>query len=105
MRLPIRCSRVSYPHNQEHKTMNFDADFGRQYEKVSVRSIPGYELLFQLANDFLKSTLPESADLLVIGAGGGKEIVTFGSANLGWRFVGVDPAAQMIAFAHYKAEQ
>jgi tRNA (cmo5U34)-methyltransferase len=96
---------VFYSHNPERKTMNFDADFGRQYEKVSIRSIPGYELLFQLANDFLKATLPESADLLIVGAGGGKEIVTFGGANLGWRFVGVDPAAQMIAFARYKAEQ
>ena len=78
--------------------MNFDADFGRQYEKVSIRSIPGYELLFQLANDFLQANLPSNANLLIVGAGGGKEIVTFGSANPGWNFVGVDPAAQMIAF-------
>ena len=85
--------------------MTFDSDFGRQYETISIRSIPGYALLFQLANDFLKATLPENADLLIIGAGGGKELVTFGNANSGWRFVGVDPAAQMIAAARYKAEQ
>ncbi|MEO8394442.1 MAG: class I SAM-dependent methyltransferase [Chloroflexota bacterium] len=85
--------------------MNFDADYGRIYETFSQRSIPGYDLIFDLANHFLAESLTESADILVIGAGGGKEIVTFGSAHPGWRFVGVDPAAQMIAFAQSKAEQ
>ncbi len=85
--------------------MNFDADHGREYESFSLRSIPGYELIFELANGLLTASLPASADLLVIGAGGGKEIVSFGGTHPGWRLVGVDPAAQMINFARAKAEQ
>lgn len=85
--------------------MNFDDEFGRQYELTAQRSILGYELMFEMANRFLENALPETADLLIVGAGGGKELVTFGSEHPGWRFVGVDPAGQMIAFAQRKAEQ
>ncbi|MEP7292727.1 MAG: class I SAM-dependent methyltransferase [Chloroflexota bacterium] len=84
--------------------MNFDDDFGRQYEEVSVRSILGYDLLFQMTRDFLQATLPANADILVIGAGGGKELVTFGAASPGWNFTGVDPAGQMITLAQQKAD-
>lgn len=85
--------------------MNFDAEHGKQYERISTNTITGYELIFQLAKFFLEQSLPDDAEILVIGAGGGKELVTFGSGNPNWKFTGVDPAGQMVAFAQYKAEQ
>ena len=85
--------------------MNFDAEFGKQYERISTGSIPGYDLIFQLTALFLDLSLPPEADLLVVGAGGGRELITLGEAHPGWKFVGADPAGQMLAFAQYKAEQ
>jgi tRNA (cmo5U34)-methyltransferase len=85
--------------------MNFDADYGKQFTQGAAQIIIGYDLLFRLANSFLETTLPQQAEILVVGAGGGKEIVTFGSGHPGWRFIGVDPAAQMLDFARAQAEQ
>lgn len=84
--------------------MNFDADYGRQYEAIVTGTIPGYEHLFLMARGLLEAALPERANLLIVGAGGGKELVTFGRVP-GWQFVGVDPSAQMIEFARFKAAQ
>lgn len=85
--------------------MNFDDEFGRQYEQTAQRTILGYELIFQMANSFLANTLPETAHILVVGAGGGKELVAFSANHPGWSFVGVDPAGQMVAFAQHKVQQ
>ena len=83
---------------------HFDGEFGRQYETLAVRSIPAYDALFQMAKGLLEEAVGENANMLIVGAGGGKEIATFG-ANSGWRFTGVDPSAQMLAFAQAKADQ
>lgn len=85
--------------------MNFDADYGKRFTQSAEQIILGYDLMFRLSKGLLETALPAQAEILVVGAGGGKEIVTFGSGNPGWRFVGVDPAAQMIDFAREKAAQ
>ncbi len=75
------------------------------YEKVVRLFIPGYEATFDMARVFLELSLPEQAEVLVVGARGGKELITFGAARTGWRFVGVDPSAQMIEAAGEKVKQ
>jgi tRNA (cmo5U34)-methyltransferase len=47
---------------------------------------------------------PDAADILVVGAGGGMEISALGAARPGWRFLGVDPSAEMLALARRTTE-
>ncbi len=84
--------------------MNFDADYGRMYEELASSTIPGYDHLFLMVRGLLEARLPDAAEILVVGAGGGKELVTLADGSA-WSFVGVDPSAQMIAFAQHKVEQ
>lgn len=60
-------------------------------------TIPAYEALHAMSHSFLRSELPEQAEILVVGAGTGMELITLGIANPGWRFMAVDPTAEMIA--------
>jgi tRNA (cmo5U34)-methyltransferase len=73
-----------------------------QYDNMICRFVPGYETIFQLSLAHLKMRLPENAHLLIVGAGSGKEIVTFAQAMPGWTFTGVDPSKQMLDVARQK---
>jgi tRNA (cmo5U34)-methyltransferase len=42
---------------------------------------------------------PDSARVLVLGAGGGQELKEFAQAHAGWSFDGVDPSAEMLHLA------
>jgi tRNA (cmo5U34)-methyltransferase len=42
---------------------------------------------------------PDAARILVVGAGGGAELDALARSHAGWRFVGVDPSAPMLALA------
>ncbi|WP_200945832.1 MULTISPECIES: class I SAM-dependent methyltransferase [unclassified Lysobacter] len=47
----------------------------------------------------LAETVPQDGRVLVLGAGGGLELKVFAEAQAGWRFVGVDPSAEMLKLA------
>jgi tRNA (cmo5U34)-methyltransferase len=47
----------------------------------------------------LRERMPKDAKVLVLGAGGGLEILTMATAEPGWTFCGVDPSAEMLAAA------
>ncbi|MBL8271434.1 MAG: class I SAM-dependent methyltransferase [Steroidobacter sp.] len=47
----------------------------------------------------LAEKAPTDARVLVVGAGGGLELKVFAQNQLGWRFDGVDPAAEMLKLA------
>ncbi|MNI55698.1 bifunctional 3-demethylubiquinone-9 3-methyltransferase/ 2-octaprenyl-6-hydroxy phenol methylase [compost metagenome] len=46
-----------------------------------------------------------SAHILVVGAGGGQEIITLGSRHEAWRFTGVDPSGPMLQTALRRMER
>ena len=75
---------------------DFDADYGRDYDKLVVRVIPGYSQLFQATLAVLRSVLGRKAELLVVGCGTGREIETFAPPEPGWTVTGVDPSIRMI---------
>lgn len=47
----------------------------------------------------LAECVPEDGHVLVLGAGGGLELKVFAEAQPGWRFLGIDPSAEMLKLA------
>ena len=70
-----------------------------EYAQLARKFIPGYDGLYSLAQILLAEELPEQAEILVVGAGGGKELMTFGKAFPAARLTGVDPSEKMLVVA------
>jgi tRNA (cmo5U34)-methyltransferase len=63
--------------------------------------IPGRRAIFAIVEAALLELLPQgSARVLVVGAGGGEEILRLGEQNPNWSFVGVDTNEGMVALAN-----
>jgi tRNA (cmo5U34)-methyltransferase len=58
-----------------------------------------YEPLFTMSYSALRSSLGDNANLLIVGAGTGMEICTFGRMSPNWSMTGVDPSAEMLSIA------
>lgn len=69
------------------------------YIEGTPRKVPGFADLHRMAMILLAECAPETADILVVGAGGGLELKAFAEAQPSWRFIGVDPSAEMIDLA------
>lgn len=69
------------------------------YAEGPPRLVPGFHDLQRMAIILLAERLGPDASLLVLGAGGGLELKSLADAQPGWRFVGVDPSAPMLALA------
>lgn len=76
-----------------------------EYEQMASLALPGYEVMYTFVLACLRSYLPETANLLVVGAGGGVELVRLGQGNPQWQLLGVDPSAKMLAIAEQKIAQ
>lgn len=84
--------------------LEFDMEMAREYDKGIRRALPTYDAMFRIVQSFLRAHVKDAANILVVGAGGGNEIVTFGKANPAWTFVGVDPSEAMLEVALQKAK-
>jgi len=91
----------------EKQTIDFDADpvASTEYDDRARKALPGYEVMHTMALSFLKSHLPETANLLIVGAGTGMELLKFSKSNPQWQLLGVDPSSNMLAIAQQKIEQ
>ena len=76
-----------------------------EYEQVVARVNVGYDLLFTLALCLLRGLGRPDLHLLVVGAGGGKEIESFLPGEAGWRVTCVDPSGDMLALARATADR
>jgi len=74
------------------------------YDRKIRASLPGYEALHAMVDDFLRLALPERAHLLVIGAGTGMEVLALGSVHPGWRFTATDLSSDMLAIGRANME-
>jgi tRNA (cmo5U34)-methyltransferase len=84
--------------------LEFDLEMAREYNKGIRRALPTYDALFRMVQSFLRAHVKDSANVLVVGAGGGNELVTFGTANPTWTFAGVDPSEAMLEVALQRAK-
>lgn len=69
------------------------------YADATPRKVPGLTDLHRMTMLLLAEQAPETANILVIGAGGGLELKAFAEAQARWRFVGIDPSAAMLDLA------
>ncbi len=75
----------------------FNASQSSTYDRKIRASIPGYESLHEMANDLIRAVIPQKANILVVGAGTGMEIVTLGVMNPEWTFTAVDLSDEMLS--------
>ena len=76
-----------------------DPDAVARYAEGPVRQVPGFHAMQRMAALLLAERVPDDGRVLVLGAGGGLELKVFAQAQPGWRFVGVDPSAEMLTLA------
>lgn len=84
--------------------MTSDAPFSdpqavARYAEGPLRLVPGLLALHRMTTLLLAERVPADGQVLVVGAGGGMELKAFAEAHAGWRFVGVDPSAEMLKLA------
>lgn len=73
------------------------------YARDTPRKVPGLADLHRMAMLLLAEQAPAAAHVLVIGAGGGLELVSLATAQRDWRFTGVDPSPAMLELARQAA--
>jgi tRNA (cmo5U34)-methyltransferase len=73
-----------------------DSDAVARYAENPPKLVPGFLALQQMTLQLIEERVAEDARVLVLGAGGGLELKVFAEAHPGWRFVGVDPSAEML---------
>ena len=70
-----------------------------RYAENPPRLVPGFRDLQRMTRLLLAEAAPADGRILVVGAGGGLELRAFAEAQPAWRFVGVDPSAEMLKLA------
>lgn len=79
-----------------------DPDHIAGYADGPAKFMPGYQDVQRMAIALIRERAPETARVLVHGAGGGLELEAFATANPEWRFLGVDPAKLMVEAARHR---
>lgn len=90
--------------NSFERMYDFYEDLASEYLRKARHQIPGYETLFKMADCILARELPDFAEVLVVGGGGGQEICSIG-LDKDWRMTVVDPSEQMCRAAKARAEE
>jgi tRNA (cmo5U34)-methyltransferase len=67
-----------------------------RYRAFQASVVPGVEGLYRSVRAILDSSLAEKASILIIGAGGGREIEALGLSARQYKLVGVDPDVPML---------
>jgi tRNA (cmo5U34)-methyltransferase len=76
-----------------------NAEHAARYAEGPRRFVPGFDGLHRIMLQVLRERMPKDGKVLVLGAGGGLEILTMAQAEHEWTFCGVDPSAEMLAAA------
>lgn len=84
--------------------MNKSSPFGdpttvARYAEETPCKVPGLADLHRMTMLLLAEHVPQGAEILVLGAGGGLELKAFAEAQPEWRLLGIDPSAEMLDLA------
>lgn len=77
----------------------FDSTITPSYAESAMRQVPGFASLHRMIAMLLAEKTPRTAEILVLGAGGGLELRALAEAQDDWRFDGVDPSRPMLDLA------
>jgi len=80
----------------------FNAEAAKSYDDGPRRLVPGYAFFQNLIAQVLAGELKDDASILVMGAGGGAELMAIAAARETWTLTGVDPSPDMLALAEGK---
>ncbi|MEC4087910.1 class I SAM-dependent methyltransferase [Pseudoalteromonas rubra] len=78
---------------------SFTQDEATHYDSRIERLVPGYQLLHELVQAQLQTVLPQEAQILIVGAGTGKEVLQLAHSNPHWTFIVQDVSDDMLAIA------
>lgn len=89
------------PHDVEPGMQTLLASFNnpehvKQYGEGPQKFVPGASDLHKMTGLLLAERAPDDGRVLVLGAGGGRELRDLADMQPGWSFVGVDPAGAML---------
>jgi tRNA (cmo5U34)-methyltransferase len=70
-----------------------------RYAEGPPRFVPGFADLHRMTRILLAERAAPDALVLVLGAGGGLELKALAEEEPGWRFLGIDPSAEMLKLA------
>ncbi len=79
--------------------MEFNNTLANEYEKGIRRTLPSYDAMLRLIQTFYHYRLSENANMLVVGAGSGNEIIQLAEGRPHWSFTGIDPSESMLTIA------
>lgn len=75
------------------------------YGSTTLQKVPGFADLHRMTMLLLSEHISRSAEILVVGAGGGLELEVLAEAQPEWSFVGVDPSTAMLDAARLRIAQ
>lgn len=78
------------------RALDFDGEYGRQYRQSRQNSIPGYDVLHELAIAAVKATSVRASQVLVVGPGPGDELIPLLSSCPDADVTVIEPSAQML---------
>lgn len=86
--------------------VTFTQNAAADYDGRIVRLVPGYGLLHELTACTVAALVPadKPADILVAGAGTGRELDDLAARGPNWRFTAMDPSQAMLEAAVSRAE-
>lgn len=83
----------------------YDEQWAQRYDDMAKAGLPGYEAIHRITSAVFLSRLPNEANILVVGAGTGAELLSLGLKNSAWRFVAIEPAEAMMAACQNRVSQ
>jgi tRNA (cmo5U34)-methyltransferase len=76
-----------------------------EYDSLIEMALPGYSAMHTMVLACLKSRLQKNANILVVGAGSGMELLKLSLGKPEWKLLGVDPSSKMLAIAQEKIDR
>lgn len=75
------------------------------YRDNARKLVIGYEAIYESIGAVLNIELSRTAEIMILGGGGGKELSSFNKLSDYWNFTVVDPSKQMLNLAEYWIEK